>query len=167
MDSIVFISSIFQFCTDVAEGGETVFPSVGIDQRVTGEGWSECAKGGLAVKASKGDALLFYSLQVGVVGLQMTGCCTGGDQAMKSYSTFGSPIEDQTGLDGVIPIFLDQEDGITPDPLSMHGSCPTIRGDKWSATVWIRRQQFQKQFGSLLNPFCFYVRSSMYHWFSL
>ena len=50
--------------TDVAEGGETVFPIVDAKQRVAGDGWSECAKRGLSVKAAKGDALMFYSLQV-------------------------------------------------------------------------------------------------------
>lgn len=59
--------------------------------KVSGPEWSDCAKRGLAVKAVKGDALLFYSLK---------------------------------------------PDGST-DPTSLHGSCPTTKGDKWSATKWI------------------------------
>ena len=47
---------------------------------------------GLAVKAIRGDALLFYSL---------------------------------------LP------NGKT-DPTSLHGSCPTTKGDKYSATKWVR-----------------------------
>lgn len=40
------------------EGGETVFPNAG--PKVTGEGWSECARQGFAVKAKRGDAVLFW-----------------------------------------------------------------------------------------------------------
>lgn len=36
--------------------------------QVEGEGWSDCAKRGLSVKAIKGSALLFYRWAVGRVG---------------------------------------------------------------------------------------------------
>ena len=55
-----------------------------------GEGWSDCARRGLAVKAVKGNALLFYSLK------------PNGEE----------------------------------DSASTHGSCPTLAGEKWSATRW-------------------------------
>ena len=42
------------------EGGETVFPNAADQDKVTGPEWSDCAKRGLAVKAKKGDALLFF-----------------------------------------------------------------------------------------------------------
>jgi hypothetical protein len=42
------------------EGGETVFPQG--EKKTSGPGWSECARKGMAVKAIKGDAILFYSL---------------------------------------------------------------------------------------------------------
>nr|XP_023892476.1 probable prolyl 4-hydroxylase 3 [Quercus suber]XP_023892477.1 probable prolyl 4-hydroxylase 3 [Quercus suber] len=29
------------------------------------------------------------------------------------------------------------------DPLSLHGSCPVIRGDKWSSTKWMRIEEFK------------------------
>ncbi len=61
------------------------------DIKVTGDEWSDCAKRGLAVKAVKGNALLFYSIK---------------------------------------------PDGNT-DNKSLHGSCPTLKGSKWSATKWI------------------------------
>lgn len=59
-----------------------------------GEGWSECARRGLAVKAVKGSALLFYSLK------------PNGEE----------------------------------DSASTHGSCPTLAGEKWSATRWAALQ---------------------------
>lgn len=65
--------------------------------QVEGEGWSDCALRGLAVKAQKGAALLFYSLK------------PNGEE----------------------------------DPASTHGSCPTLAGEKWSATRWIHVAPFQ------------------------
>ena len=59
------------------EGGETVFPNAA--DRVSGPEWSECAQRGLAVKAHKGDALLFFRCRPGAVAVpacMMGGCCT-------------------------------------------------------------------------------------------
>jgi hypothetical protein len=75
-------------------GGETVFPRA--STKVSGPGWSDCAREGLAVKPVAGDALLFY---------------------------------------GLLP------DG-TKDWNSLHGSCPTLAGHKWSATKWIHTGRF-------------------------
>jgi prolyl 4-hydroxylase len=83
------IATLLMYLTTVDEGGETVFPSA--DRKVTGSEWSDCAKKGMAVKAVKGDAVMFFSLH---------------------------------------------PDG-TEDPSSLHGSCPTTKGEKWSATKWI------------------------------
>jgi prolyl 4-hydroxylase len=33
-------------------------------------------------------------------------------------------------------------DGV-PDPLSLHGSCPVIEGEKWSAPKWIRIRSYE------------------------
>lgn len=32
----------------------------------------------------------------------------------------------------------------TPDPLSLHGSCPVIRGEKWSAPKWIHVRSYEE-----------------------
>ena len=77
------------YLTTPEEGGETVFPSA--SRRVDGPQWSECAREGFAVKAKRGDALLFYSLKPN-----------------------GQKDED-----------------------SLHGSCPVLKGEKWSSTKWI------------------------------
>ena len=83
--------TVLMYLTTVDEGGETVFPNA--DKKMSGPEWSDCAKKGLAVKAFKGDAVMFYSLK---------------------------------------------PDG-SNDPSSMHSSCPTTKGHKWSATkVWGR-----------------------------
>lgn len=78
-------------------GGETVFPSAKLKNDTRDPAvWSACARRGLAVKAVKGDAVIFYSIKP----------------------------------DGVL------------DKRSLHGSCPTFAGEKWSATKWIRADTY-------------------------
>lgn len=55
------VATVLMYLTTPEEGGETVFPYG--EKKVEGEGWSECALRGLAVKATKGNALLFYGLK--------------------------------------------------------------------------------------------------------
>lgn len=38
-----------------------------------------------------------------------------------------------------------------PDPMSLHGGCPVIEGEKWSATKWIHVDSFDKILGSTDN----------------
>lgn len=83
------LATMLMYLTTPEEGGETVFPKA--ERKVMGDEWSRCAKTGMAVKAVRGDASLFFSLD------------TAGQE----------------------------------DPTSLHGSCPTTKGQKWSATKWI------------------------------
>mmetsp|Transcript_36236 Transcript_36236/g.107015 ORF Transcript_36236/g.107015 Transcript_36236/m.107015 type:complete len:183 (+) Transcript_36236:202-750(+) len=83
------VATMLMYLSTPDEGGETVFPNAPLKK--PGPNLSDCAKKGLSVKSTKGDALLFYSLK---------------------------------------------PDGTTDDK-SLHGSCPTLAGDKWSATKWI------------------------------
>eukprot|EP00877_Chromochloris_zofingiensis_P001599 jgi/Chrzof1/1143/Cz01g42060.t1 len=88
------LMTVLMYLTTPEDGGETVFPNA--DKKVTGPEWSTCAKQGLANKAIRGDAILFYSLHP----------------------------------DGAL------------DKSSLHGSCPTTKGEKWSATKWIHVAAF-------------------------
>lgn len=42
-------------------------------------------------------------------------------------------------------LFFSLHPDATTDPDSLHGSCPVIEGEKWSATKWIHVRDFQKR----------------------
>ncbi|KMT17166.1 hypothetical protein BVRB_2g040760 [Beta vulgaris subsp. vulgaris] len=93
------IATVLMYLSNVEKGGETIFPnSEGKLQQPKNDSWSDCAKGGYAVRPYKGDALLFFSLHPDA----------------------------------------------TTDSLSLHGSCPVIEGEKWSATKWIHVRSFDR-----------------------
>ena len=58
------IATVLMFLSEVEEGGETVFPNTAVPPGREGD-WSPCGKQGIAVKAKKGNALLFWSMKVG------------------------------------------------------------------------------------------------------
>ncbi|KAJ0468555.1 putative procollagen-proline 4-dioxygenase [Helianthus annuus] len=40
-------------------------------------------------------------------------------------------------------LFWSMTPDATPDPSSLHGGCPVIKGDKWSSTKWIRVNEYR------------------------
>lgn len=54
-------ATVLMYLSSAGKGGETAFPNVP-DPTPKDDSWSDCAKGVLAVKPMKGDALLFFSL---------------------------------------------------------------------------------------------------------
>ena len=54
------LATMLMYLSTPEEGGETVFP-YSENKPEYGPGWSDCARKGLAVKAIKGNAILFFS----------------------------------------------------------------------------------------------------------
>lgn len=48
-------------------------------------------------------------------------------------------------------LFFSLHPDATTDPLSLHGSCPVIEGEKWSATKWIHVRSFDKSLAGDLS----------------
>ncbi|KAA8548030.1 hypothetical protein F0562_004709 [Nyssa sinensis] len=51
-------------------------------------------------------------------------------------------------------LFFSLHPDATTDPLSLHGSCPVIEGEKWSATKWIHVRSFEKTMKHSVNSGC-------------
>lgn len=62
-------------------------------------------------------------------------------------------------------MFYGLDPGGNLDQRSLHGSCPTLKGDKWSATKWIRVKEVQTF--NLFGPFSSTFRSWMFYFFSI
>ncbi|XP_059283495.1 probable prolyl 4-hydroxylase 10 [Lycium ferocissimum] len=39
-------------------------------------------------------------------------------------------------------LFWSMKPDATPDPSSLHGGCPVIKGNKWSSTKWMRIHEY-------------------------
>lgn len=48
-------------------------------------------------------------------------------------------------------LFFNLHPNASPDQSSLHGGCPVIKGEKWSATKWIHVASFDKILSSHLN----------------
>lgn len=51
-------------------------------------------------------------------------------------------------------LFFSLHPDATTDKSSLHGSCPVIEGEKWSATKWIHVRSFDKPAKSSTNGDC-------------
>mmetsp|Transcript_28871 Transcript_28871/g.73684 ORF Transcript_28871/g.73684 Transcript_28871/m.73684 type:complete len:352 (-) Transcript_28871:1276-2331(-) len=100
-------ATVLLYLAEVEEGGETTLPlAEAIDEELQStEGMSACAtKMGLAVKPRKGDALLFFDMDIA---------------------------------------------GGKGDRKSLHASCPTLKGTKWTATKWIHNKPYMGSYNAL------------------
>jgi prolyl 4-hydroxylase len=122
-----------------------VFPYA--EDKVEGEGWSECALRGLAVKAKKGNALLFYGLNPdGTTDSTSThGSCpvsatpAPGRRCVAAAHRRPRPDSPQPGAPASAPAPAHALPPPPPPPPPQ-----TLRGTKWSATKWIHVGSFNK-----------------------
>ncbi|XP_057982948.1 probable prolyl 4-hydroxylase 7 [Malania oleifera] len=61
-------------------------------------------------------------------------------------------------------LFFSLHPDATTDPRSLHGSCPVIEGEKWSATKWIHVRSFEKSMNNAGNGGCVDEHTSCAQW---
>ncbi|CAI5529814.1 unnamed protein product [Closterium sp. Naga37s-1] len=136
-------ATVLMYLNNVTLGGETVFPKVK-DDSPKDETWSDCAKGFLAVKPQKGDALLFFNLHPDGMPdpASLHYACPPSDHFPPiCLVPLTPPVKPEKG--DALLFFNLHPDG-TPDPASLHYACPVLHGVKWSAPKWIHVADFDK-----------------------
>lgn len=61
-------------------------------------------------------------------------------------------------------LFYSLHPDATTDSLSLHGSCPVIEGEKWSATKWIHVRSFENAIKSKPSGECTDDNENCAHW---
>lgn len=110
----------------------------------TNEDLSECAKKGIAGELlSKANYEWFFST------LQTVELAWSWPYALFDFiPTCNGVVKPRKG-DALL--FFSLEPNAIPDTNSLHGGCPVIEGEKWSATKWIHVDSFSKNLANIGN----------------
>ncbi|KAJ8434953.1 hypothetical protein Cgig2_025989 [Carnegiea gigantea] len=145
-------ATVLMYLSDVQKGGETVFPNAELSERQkatiqSDDELSECGK--------KGIAGTLLSLTSRLVSLS------------EDYDSFMLTNILKCKLvrpkKGDALLFFSLYPNAHPDPMSLHGGCPVIEGEKWSATKWIHVDNFDK----ILQDGCSDLNQNCERWASL
>ncbi|TYK15293.1 putative prolyl 4-hydroxylase 7 [Cucumis melo var. makuwa] len=152
------IATVLMYLSNVEKGGETIFPNSEFkESQEKDDSWSDCSRKGYAGSTHRlanilyGEptwfepllsdfprvARLYYRFAIMLLGFGI----------VPSYTPYGSTtwlfiaVKAQKG-DALL--FFSLHLDATTDERSLHGSCPVIEGEKWSATKWIHVRSFEK-----------------------
>ncbi len=128
-----------------------MFPSS--ETHVAGAGLSRCAKKGLAIKPSKGDALLFYFGGRGCAaaggwavgwkgGVGLLSFLRLGPRSASELPSSSTSLSSPSPLLGLLWRLAAKPDG-SSDFTSSRISCPVTPGPKWVATSYVRSQPYR------------------------
>ncbi|KAG6741688.1 hypothetical protein POTOM_054965 [Populus tomentosa] len=135
------VVTVLMYLSNVEKGGETVFPnSEGKTIQPKDDSWSDCAKNGYAGELDSIPRILADdSKWLYRIGSFL--CILWLSMAFHKILHYIIAVKPRKG-DALL--FFSLHPDATTDTNSLHGSCPVIEGEKWSATKWIHVRSFEK-----------------------
>ncbi|CAL5337800.1 unnamed protein product [Camellia sinensis] len=130
------MATVLMYLSDVAKGGETVFPSAEVLLCSLWKHKKKCAN----IVDDQEERTFELSRESSRQRKSSTL-----DDDLSECAKKGIAVKPRKG-DALL--FFSLHPGAIPDPSSLHGGCPVLEGEKWSATKWIHVDSFDKIVGA-------------------